>query len=119
MPIALSSLDNEMVMQISEERASQMLLELVQKRASAGVLQAAAMMRGGATDDAVDELIRVLKFASVLDVQAECKVSAAERSELFGIFQASRLATEVLGDDRPAQLELLKSVMGLAETAAA
>jgi len=99
---------------ISEERATQMVSDLVNKRVSGGVLQAAASMRSGSHDSAVNELLSALKAAAVLDVQAECSVSAGERSELYMLFQASRLTAG--GDDveRANQLERLKTVLGIA-----
>jgi len=106
-------------LQISEARATTLLTDMVQRRVSGGVLQAAAQMRDGNTEAAVADLKAMLKFAAVLeDVQAECSVSAAERSELYMLFQAGQLS----GDDdtvlRQAQLEMLKAVMGMASVAA-
>ena len=104
---------------ISEERAEEILTETVKKRASGGVLQAAADMRGGANDGAVKELMTVIKYASVLgDVKAQCSVSSAERSELCMLFQASHLTSGMSDVERQEQVEVLKSVMGLAEAIA-
>jgi len=100
---------------VTEERATTLLSELVQQRCSGGVLQAAADMRGGSTDSAVDQLKTVLKYAAVLeDVTAQCSVSAAERSELYTLFQASQLSGGSDPAERESQLETLRSVMGLA-----
>ena len=100
-------------LQIGEERATQLLSELVQRKISGGVLQAAAMMRGGATKEVMEQLKSVLKCAAVLDVQAKCSVSASERSELYMLFQAGQLSGGGDNVERQAQLELLKSTLGL------
>jgi len=107
---------------IDEERATKMLEEVVQKRASSGVLQAAALLRQNAAEAAVEELSTILKYASMMEVQAECSVSAKERSELFMLYQASTLSgsdDSASKGQAEAQLELLKSVMGMAEAATA
>jgi len=107
---------------IDEERATKTLEEVVSKRASSGVLQAAALMRQNEAEAAVAELTNVLKYAQMMEVQAECSVSAKERSELFMLFQASSLggsADDESKAQKQGQVELLKTVMGLAETAAA
>ena len=76
-------------------------------------MQAAAMMRGGATKEVMEQLKSVLKCAAVLDVQAKCSVSASERSELYMLFQAGQLSGGGDNVERQAQLELLKSTLGL------
>jgi hypothetical protein len=107
---------------VDEERATKMLEQTVLKRASSGVLQAAALLRQNAPEAAVEELASVLKYASMMEVQAECSVSAKERSELYMLYQASLLTSAGADSEskvqNEGQLELLKSVMGLAETAA-
>jgi len=107
---------------INEERATKMLEQVVQKRASSGVLQAAALLRQNAADAAVEELSTVLKYAQMMEVQAESSVSAKERSELLMLYQASLLSGGADDESKvqsEGQLELLKSVMGLAEAAPA
>jgi len=107
---------------INEERATKMLEQVVQKRASSGVLQAAALLRQNAADAAVEELSTVLKYAQMMEVQAESSVSAKERSELLMLYQASLLSGGADDESKvqsEGQLELLRSVMGLAEAAPA
>lgn len=109
---------------VSEERATKMLEETVTKRTSSGVLQAAALLRQESMEAAVEELSSVLKFAEMMeDVKVTCPVGEKERSELYMLYQASLISKGVADGDAKAQnqgqLDLLKSVMGLAETAPA
>ena len=102
---------------ISEEKAAKMLEEIVGKRTSGGMLQAAADMRQGQGDRACDEITRFLKFAALLDgtVAEQKQVAERERNELFMLYSAS-LANKGGGDatDDKAKLELLRQVMGMA-----
>jgi len=102
---------------ISEESATRMLEEVVVKRTSGGLLQAAADMRMGSGDRAVEEISRMLRFAALMaDAQAKgVNVSEGERNELYTLYQASMLGTAG-GMDAEAKerCELLRSVMGLA-----
>jgi len=100
---------------VSEERATELLSEVVQKRVSGGVLQASVFLRQSEADKAVEELKNVVKTASVLEVTAECSVSASVRSELFMLFQAGQLSSGGDAADREADLEMLRTVMGIAE----
>jgi len=101
---------------ISEATAQRTLEETVQKKAGAGVLQAAAMMRQKNTDGAVGELERMLQFAALLpETVANSKgVSQGERNELYMLYQASQLASGDATMENAAKLDLLKSVMNLA-----
>lgn len=100
---------------IAEETAQRFLEETVQKRASGGVLQAAAAMRQQERDSAYAELERMLKFAALLpETTAETKaVSSGERNELFMLFQAGQLTKGGATAESAAALELLKGVLGL------
>jgi len=101
---------------VTESRASAILEQTVQKRASAGVLQAASLLRQAEHNAAVSELERVLKFAALLDVNVDAPaVSSRERTELYLLYQASSLTSEPSKEAVTAHLELLKSVLGLAE----
>jgi len=100
---------------VAEEKATQMLLETVQKRVSGGLLQAATAQRQGSMDLAKSELARVLKFAALIpDIVADSKfVGASEKQELYLLYQAGQLTSGAAKDESAAQLELLKSVMGI------
>ena len=70
-----------------------MLEEVVVKRTSGGLLQAAADMRMGSGDRAVEELSRMLRFAALMD-DAQAKgvnVSEGERNELYTLYQVRTL----------------------------
>jgi len=106
---------------ISEERASSMLQDAVQKRASGGLLQAACLVRQNAHDSASKEIEDVLRFAGLLDdVKAEApSVSQRERNELLMLYQASLQTAGVNEDESKEQIDLLKGVMGLQISSAA
>lgn len=107
---------------INEERAAKMLEQVVLKRASSGVLQAAALLRQEKSQAAVDELKGVLKYAQMMDVQADCPVGNKERSDLLMLYQASMLtgnSDDESKAENESQFDLLKSVMGLAAPATA
>jgi len=106
---------------IAEDDAQRMLETSVQKRTSAGVLQAASSLRQNSRDGACAELERVVQFAALLPgTVADAKaVSASERSELYMLYQASQLSAGAADVESTAKLELLKSVMGLNAAASA
>jgi len=104
---------------ISEEDAQRMLESTVSKRAASGLLQAAALLRQGASEAACTELTSMLKYAALLDITANApSVSQNERNELYMLFQASQLTAGADADvadaaASEAKLDLLKKVMSL------
>ena len=102
-------------LRIDEETAAKRVEEVVRKRTSGGVLQAASCLRQGAGDAACKEMTRVLKFATLLGgASAETpNVSEGERNELYMVYQASMLADGDIDAEGKAQLEMLRAVMGL------
>lgn len=97
---------------VSEERAQAILEQTVQKRVNAGLLEAAADLRGGGTKRAVEGLAEMLKFASLLPgVEADSKVPPSECSELLMLYQASGAASGGSVDVSDERIDLLKSVM--------
>jgi hypothetical protein len=102
-------------LRIDEETAAKRVEEVVRKRTSGGVLQAASCLRQGAGDAACKEMTRVIKFAALLGgASAETpNVSEGERNELYMVYQASMLADGDIDAEGKAQLEMLRAVMGL------
>ena len=102
-------------LRIDEETAAKRVEEVVRKRTSGGILQAASCLRQGSGDAAVKEMERVLKFAALLDgASADTpNVSEGERNELYMVFQASKLADGDADAAGKAQLDMLRAVMGL------
>lgn len=100
---------------ISPEKASMLLEQTVNKRNSAGVLQAAALLRQQRHGEVVKELDRVLKFAALIpNPKAESPaVSKAERQELYLIYEADSLAEDNAADVVMTKLALLRETMGL------
>jgi len=105
---------------VSEARAGELLQETVAKRCRGGVLQAAALARQSAHESMLDELNRVLKFAVFAPVEVSLSaVSQSDRQEMLMLYQANALTKGALDDEKSADLELLKTIIGLsAETAA-
>jgi len=102
---------------ISEDAAARMLEDVVAKRTSGGLLQAASLVRQGATDAAVKEMTSMLRFAALNDGEKAGKVnvSEGERNELYQLYTASMLGTAGGMDvEAKERCELLRSVMGLA-----
>ena len=105
---------------VSEERASAMLEQTVQKRVSGGVLQAASFLKQSSHDAATTELSRIIKYGSLLDVVADAPfVTPKERNELYMLFQASLLSGKAEVGNKDEALAKLKALMGLGTEAAA
>merc|ERR1719171_3112054 len=101
---------------IAEARAQALLSDIVGKRVSGGMLQAAMNMRQQENAPMVKELENALKFAAIVPEPPVAKmpsVSAAEKSELVMLYQAASLSEGAAPDEAAAKLELLKSVIGL------
>jgi len=77
-------------LRIDTATASKLLAETVSKRTSAGLLQAAALLRQARQDESIKELDRLLKYAALSPGPANSPaVSKGERQELFLIYQAN------------------------------
>jgi len=101
---------------VSEERAEEMLQEAVTRRCNTGALQAVALLRQGAEAAMMDELKKVLKFAAIAPYTVEMPaVSMEEKQEVYMLFQANALTGGAPDEETKAQLELLKTMVGIAE----
>ena len=85
---------------------------------SSGLLQATADLRGSDQPAAATELGRVLKFAGLAPEVAEGgvalpSISAAEKQELFLLYQANSLTAGEADASKAESIALLKEVLGL------
>ena len=65
------------------------------------------------------ELRRVLKYAALRETEVNSpSVSAAEKNELVTLFQANALTEGSVTEESRAQIELLKSVIGVGSPSA-
>jgi len=107
--------------EVNEERATMLLEETAAKRIKAGLLQASALYRQGATEPMVTEVTRLLKFATFSPSQAPIiGFSADDKQELYMLYEASLLAdADADAGESASQLEVLKKVIGLSAPAVA
>mmetsp|Transcript_33004 Transcript_33004/g.97247 ORF Transcript_33004/g.97247 Transcript_33004/m.97247 type:complete len:1043 (+) Transcript_33004:39-3167(+) len=103
-------------LQIEEERAAALVDEAVSKRCTGGVLQATACMRRGASTEVVKELDRALKFARLSPSSVALpSVGENEKGELYLMYQANSAAASSPTAQSVADLELLKTVIGISQ----
>jgi len=99
---------------VSEERASVMLQASITRRCNEGTLQAISLMRQGATAAMLDEVNTVLKYAAISPSEVELSaVGAAEKSELYMLYQANALTEGADDIEAVARLEVLKTLVGI------
>jgi len=103
-------------LQVEEERAAALVDEAVSKRCTGGVLQATACMRRGASKEVVKELDRTLKFARLSPSSVALpSVGESEKGELYLMYQANSAAAASPTAQSVADLELLKTVIGISQ----
>lgn len=101
---------------VSEERATELVEASVSKRCAGGVLQATACLRRGSMVETVNALKRTLKYAYLSPTAVEVPmVSDKEKGELYMVFQSQLMADGADDADSQADLNLLKTVVGLAK----
>ena len=103
---------------VEDADAQKLLVKLVTERCSSGLLQATADLRGSDQPAAATELGRVLKFAGLAPEVAEGgvalpSISAAEKQELFLLYQANSLTAGEADASKAESIALLKEVLGL------
>jgi len=99
---------------ISEEKASQVLTELIQKKASGGLLQASALFRQDRNEDMVAEIEGVLRYASLMPCEVSVPgLSPVTKQEMYLLYSASLLTDGAIDELGEAKLELLKATIGL------
>jgi len=101
---------------IDDATARDVLLKCIQRRCSSHLVQAAASLRQQRADTAVSELSTALRFGMLLPSEVKTGViSAAEKSELFLLYQAHLISGGALSDDARASLDLLKTMLGFSD----
>ncbi|KAK1860833.1 hypothetical protein I4F81_003420 [Pyropia yezoensis] len=101
---------------IDDETARDVLLKCIQRRCSSHLIQAAASLRQERADTSVAELSTALRFGKLLPSEVKTGViSAAEKSELFLLYQAHLISGGALSDDARASLDLLKTMLGFTD----
>ena len=101
---------------VEDADAQKLLVKLVTERCSSGLLQATADLRGSDQPAAATELGRVLKFAGLEVAEggvALPSISAAEKQELFLLYQANSLTAGEADASKAESIALLKEVLGL------
>ena len=106
------------MLHVEDADAQKLLVKLVTERCSSGLLQATADLRGSDQPAAATELGRVLKFAGLAPEVAEGgvalpSISAAEKQELFLLYQANSLTAGEADASKAESIALLKEVLGL------
>lgn len=101
---------------ISEEKAAGLLEQIVSKRCAGGLLQAAAMLRQNAQSTAIEELEKMLTFASLapgVGAVTSASVSQRERNELALLYQSTSLKGGEIDAAAQEKIELLKEIAGV------
>lgn len=102
---------------IPEERARQVLLDCIQERCEALIVQAAASLRQRRPEAAARDLSSALRFGKLLPFEVRTPtVTDAERQELYLVYQAYALGTARSGADNEVvkeDLALLREMLGI------
>ncbi|BAM82200.1 similar to chloroplast inner membrane protein Tic110 [Cyanidioschyzon merolae strain 10D] len=102
---------------ISAEKARQVLLDCIQDRCEALIVQAAASLRQRRQEGAARDLSRALRFGKLLPFQVQTPtVTGAERQELYLVYQAYALGTarsNAENDQVKEDLALLREMLGI------
>jgi hypothetical protein len=100
---------------VSEEKAQELLQELVQKKTSGGVLQASIFHRSGRHEEMVEELDSVLRYASIVPCEVSVSTVTADiKQEMSMLYSANKLSGDDVDDADQAKVALLQEVLNLA-----
>lgn len=103
-------------LQVSDEKAKEVLLDCIQRRCLNHLVQAAASLRQDRSETAVSELKTMLRFGKLLPTKVIAPaVSLNEKQELFLLFQAFIITDGALTDEAKGQINLLKTMFGFSD----
>jgi hypothetical protein len=109
--------ESQQELAIPEEKARQVLLDCIQDRCEALIVQAAASLRQRRPEAAARDLTRALRFGKLLPFEVRTPtVTNAERQELYLVYQAYALGTaKSLAENEGVKedLALLREMLGI------
>ena len=103
---------------VTETRATELLQLSVDKRMQGGLLQATALLRQQATEQMIGELDKMLKFAALSPGEIDLPgygPSAAEKNDMYMLYQANTLTGSAKDEDKTGELEVLKAILSIQE----
>eukprot|EP00181_Compsopogon_caeruleus_P002642 CAMPEP_0184679946 /NCGR_PEP_ID=MMETSP0312-20130426/2818_1 /TAXON_ID=31354 /ORGANISM="Compsopogon coeruleus, Strain SAG 36.94" /LENGTH=1061 /DNA_ID=CAMNT_0027129735 /DNA_START=149 /DNA_END=3334 /DNA_ORIENTATION=- len=100
-------------LQIDDDIARDVLLEIIQRRSVGHLVQAAAALRQDRGEVAVSDLQRMMRFGRLLPSELDAPlVSESEKQELFMMYQAHLLQDGQLNEQKKEDLALVKLMLG-------